>query len=62
YESLVLKGAEKTIRNNRPVMVLEQKGRDAVLGYGLHSGLRLCERWGMRSIFSIGGDHILVWD
>ena len=62
YESLVLKGAEKTIRKNRPVMVLEQKGNDGRLGFGLHAGLKLCKRWGMRSAFCIGGDHILIWD
>lgn len=62
YESMVLKGAMKTIRDHHPVIVLEQKGNDGRLGFGLNAGLRLCKKWGMHSLFCIGGDHILVWD
>lgn len=63
-ELAVVKGAEETIRVNRPWMVVEQKGRE-VKTYGAparDAAVQWLERHlGMRPLDCISGDWILGW-
>jgi FkbM family methyltransferase len=62
YEQSVIEGALETIQRCRPVMVVEQKGRDAAyFKTKLHGATAILHDLGMKSVHVIGGDHILVW-
>jgi FkbM family methyltransferase len=62
YELPVVMGARETILENRPIIVLEQKGRDKI-DYAMieHAALKYVTSLGMTSYHCIGGDHILGW-
>ena len=63
FELEIIKGAEKTIKDNRPVMIIEQKGND-VKHYGgeRDEAANLLKSWGMRDLRVISGDHIMGWE
>lgn len=58
YELEVLRGAEETIRKNKPVIVLEQKrGNAERYGWGQHEALRFVLGLGYEQAFEVSGDH-----
>ena len=63
YELNVVKGAEKTIKENKPVMVIEQK-RDNAERYGFKQteASELLQSWGMIIKQNMGNDHIMSWE
>lgn len=62
YEYECLLGGEQTIREARPVIILEQKpGHAERYGRDQWDAVRLLEAWGMREVDVINGDHIMVW-
>lgn len=62
YELNAIRGGEKTIRNYRPVIIVEQKPDNAErYGLGQWDALELLKSWGMVEKKVIGGDHILTW-
>lgn len=62
YERKVIEGAERTIRNQRPVMVVEQKeATKDRYGMPFQSAIALLESWGMTRGIEFGGDHIMFW-
>ncbi len=62
YEYFVLKGAEKTIKRDHPVIVVEQK-ESTKDRYGLQfeQAVTLLKSWGAVWRGAISGDHILHW-
>lgn len=62
FEHNVILGAEDTIKRNKPVMVVEQKGNDQ-RHYKQPQGaaVRTLESWGMKPIQVISGDYIMGW-
>ncbi|HMU15820.1 MAG TPA: FkbM family methyltransferase [Thauera aminoaromatica] len=61
-ESLVVNGAMETIQRCQPVMVVEQKGEDARLGFVRDAALGLLQKMGMKPADCIGGDYFMVWE
>jgi len=62
FEFEAITGAERTIREHRPVMVVEQKPAQAErYGRGRWDAVELLKSWGMKQAHEIGGDHIMVW-
>jgi len=63
YELPVIRGAEKTIREHHPVIIVEQKphGNAERYGWAQRDALKLLLSWGYRQVQEISGDHILVW-
>ena len=62
FELEVVRGAEFTIRDHRPTIIVEQKPNNAELhGAKQHDATKLLESWGMRCTSIISGDHIMVW-
>lgn len=60
YEALV--GGEDTIRNARPVIIIEQKpGHAERYGRGQWDAVGLLKDWGMQEVLVLAGDHIMVW-
>lgn len=63
YEYQVVAGGEETIKRNRPIMVVEQKGNDAKhYGQKPQAALKLLQSWGMKPIQVISGDYIMGWN
>lgn len=61
YDAIV--GGERTIRTNRPVMVVEQKPNNAErYGRGQWDAVGVLKDWGMKEAVVIGGDHVMVWE
>ena len=62
FETFVIRGGEATIRQNCPVIIVEQKP-DTKDRYGLkfRSAVDLLQSWGAYYECEIGGDHILHW-
>lgn len=61
FESPVLIGAADTIMIHRPVVVVEQKGRDEELhGFPRDEARRILERWGYEVRHDIGGDLFMT--
>lgn len=62
YEYFVLQGAEQTIRQNRPVIVVEQKPNHGSR-YGLNDieAVHLLARWGAKVAGSVGGDYFMTF-
>jgi FkbM family methyltransferase len=62
YEYFILKGAERTVRRDRPCIIVEQKPRKGSM-YGLddREAVKLLQSWGAELKFEISGDFCLVW-
>ena len=62
YEYFILKGAEQTVRRERPCIVVEQKPRKGSM-YGLddRDAVKLLQSWGAELKFQIAGDFCLTW-
>jgi FkbM family methyltransferase len=63
YEYFVVAGGERTIRRDRPVIVIEQKKR-YVARYGLdrrQPAVKLLQSWGAVEFWAKAGDHCLGW-
>lgn len=63
YEMFVVQGAEKTIRDNKPVMVVEQKpkGKAEHFGQTRFAAIELVQKWGAKVKREMSGDYILSW-
>lgn len=62
YELRVLEGGEKTIRDARPVLVVEQKpGNAEKYGIGQFDAIKLLEAWGARQLWVKSGDYCYGW-
>lgn len=62
YEYFILKGAENTVRRDRPCIVVEQKpGKGSMYGLDDTEAVRLLQSWGAELKFEIAGDFCLVW-
>jgi FkbM family methyltransferase len=62
YEYRILQGAEQTIKQCRPVVVVEQKPHDAYSDqYGQHAAIELMKSWGMVRLDQIKDDWIMGW-
>lgn len=62
YELPVLRGAEKTIFEHRPVMVIEQKpGNAERYGFGQFDAIKQLEIWGARRLWEKAGDFCYGW-
>jgi len=65
YEYFVLEGGERTIREHKPVIILEQKGngKNGKLVYGKdqYASLELLNSWGAKQKFEISGDYCFSW-
>lgn len=58
WELNVLKGAEKTIRRDKPVIVIEQKpGNAEVYGIARFAALELLNSWGFKVVWEKAGDY-----
>lgn len=63
YEFYVLEGGERTIRRDRPCIIVEQKpGHARKYGIGEIAAVELLESWGARRRATVSGDFILSWD
>ena len=62
YEYRVLQGAEQTIKQWRPVVVVEQKPHDAYSAqYGQFAAVDLLKSWGMIRLDQVKDDWIMGW-
>jgi FkbM family methyltransferase len=63
YELFVVQGGEKTIRENRPTMVVEQKPKNLAERYGATrmAAVELLQSWGAKVVKEMSGDYILTW-
>lgn len=64
YELKVLRGAEQTLRDCKPVVIVEQKRDMATKRYDLpmRGAVDFLEGLGATHRADMGGDHILSWD
>ena len=62
YEYYVVKGAEKLIKRDAPVIVVEQKKDVATKRYGIgdQDALRLLESWGYTIHAEFNGDFVII--
>jgi len=62
FELFVVRGAEATIRRDRPVIIVEQKKDVATKRYGIgdQDALRLLESWGYEIVEEFNGDFVMV--
>lgn len=62
YELHVLRGAEQTILDSKPVIIVEQKpGKGKKYGYKDTAAVSYLESLGMRVYKEISGDYIMRW-
>lgn len=62
FDCYVVQGAEATIRRWRPVIVVEQKPKNAErYGAKQHDAVELLKAWGATVNTVIAGDHVVVW-
>jgi len=62
YELHVLRGAEQTILDNKPVIIVEQKpGKGKKYGYKDDAAVKYLEGLGMKIHKVLAGDYIMVW-
>lgn len=61
YDLKVLLGGERVIRRDKPVVVIEQKGRSEAFGARRREGSELLEQWGARVVDEISGDVVMAW-
>ena len=56
-----MKGGEQTIKREKPVIVVEQKGNDSAYGDARGAAVELLQSWGMKPARVMAGDYIMVW-
>ncbi len=62
FELEIIKGAEETIKRDKPWMIIEQKGNDVKHYFGERDeAANLLKSWGMKDLRVISGDHIMGW-
>ena len=62
YEYRILQGAEQTIKQCRPIIVVEQKPHDAYSDqYSQHAAIGLLQNWGMTRLDQVKDDWIMGW-
>ena len=62
YELHVLRGAEQTIMDNKPVIIVEQKpGKGKKYGYADDAAVKYLKSLGMKVHQIISGDYIMRW-
>ncbi len=61
FERAVVAGGEQTIRREKPVIIIEQKGNDSAYGDAPKAALSLLQKWGAVVAKEISGDFILQW-
>jgi FkbM family methyltransferase len=62
YEYYILKGAERTVRRDRPCIVVEQKpGKGSMYGIDDREAVKLLQSWGGKLRFEIAGDFCFDW-
>jgi len=62
YEDFVLQGAEKTIRHNKPVIIVEQKPQHKDrFGLDPLQAVKTLQDWGMKERVMMAGDYIMTW-
>ena len=62
FEKFVLLGGEKTVRRDKPCIIVEQKpGKGKQFGLGDHDAVLLLKSWGAEVVKEISGDFILRW-
>lgn len=62
YEAFVIRGAEQTIRRDKPVIIVEQKpGMAQKFGLPPTDAVHLLQRWGAKLRSELSGDFILSW-
>ena len=62
YEYRILQGAEQTIKQWRPIIVVEQKPHDAYSDqYSQHAAIGLLQNWGMIRLDQVKDDWIMGW-
>lgn len=62
YELFVIKGAERTIKRDRPCVIVEQKpGKAQSYGLGETDAVTLLKSWGATVRAVLSGDYILSW-
>ena len=63
YEYFALKGAEQTIKRNKPVILVEQKPQNKDrFGLPPKAACTLLEDLGMKQAYERSGDYLYVWD
>jgi FkbM family methyltransferase len=62
WERDVLLGGEQTIREDKPVIAIEQKpGNAERYGIGQTDAVELLKSWGMKEASRIGDDYVMAW-
>ncbi|TBE54465.1 FkbM family methyltransferase [Rhizobium ruizarguesonis] len=63
FEVPVISGGEKTLKRDRPAVIVEQKpnGSAERYGRGTTDAVDLLRSWGAEVVWEIGGDFLLVW-
>jgi hypothetical protein len=63
YEYFVLQGAERTVRTQKPCVVVEQKPKKgSQFGLDDRAAIELLRSWGAILRKELSGDFILSWD
>ena len=63
FELQVVRGAEETIKRDKPTIIIEQKPNNAEnYGTGRWDAVKLLKKWGAVERNVISGDHILSWE
>jgi FkbM family methyltransferase len=63
FEYRVLQGAEQTVKNCQPIVVIEQKPHDAYSrDYGQFAAIELLQSWGMIKLDQFKDDWIMGWE
>lgn len=57
----VIRSGERTIRESRPIIVLEENGCAARYGHKVGDARRVLESWGMREAGHFEGDVVMEW-
>ena len=55
-------GAERTVRRDRPTVVIEQKKRAGRYGVEQLAGVALLKSWGAKLMWQMAGDYCLAWE
>jgi len=60
FEEKVVRGGEKMIRENKPMVIVEQKFEARHFAFEEKGAVHMLERWGFRTQKVLSGDHIMV--